>query len=134
MMPPSGKPLVGKSMPRRLAPLRIGSGTGGLASLRVRRHGVARAMPTRLRCFGLRAGRSAPIADELIAWPDWAPAYLRHLPLEVVCTTLERLAAAAVPRSVMNSRLFHSITSSARASSNGGISTAREEDCDVEAN
>src|SRR6516162_3022354 len=74
MMPPSGKPLVGKSMPRRLAPLRIGSGTGGLASLRVRRHGVARAMPTRLRCFGrLRAGRSAPMADELIAWPDWGP-------------------------------------------------------------
>ena len=55
-----------------------GSGTGGLASLRVRRHGVARAMPTRLRCFGLRAGRSAPMADEFIAWPDWAPAYLRH--------------------------------------------------------
>src|SRR6516165_3222382 len=78
MMPPSGKPLVGKSMPRRLAPLRIGSGTGGLASLRVRRHGVARAVPTRLQCFGLRAGRSAPMADELIAWLDWAPAYERE--------------------------------------------------------
>src|SRR5215467_9632049 len=79
MMPPSGKPLVGRRMPRRLAPLRTGSGTGGLASLRVRRHGVAKTMPTQLRCFGLRAGRSAPMADELIPWPDWAPAYLRHL-------------------------------------------------------